>query len=62
MLLCGLQFAEELNRLARTFNTRNYMQISTNASKIRLYVVAINEAQVKAENTKVLVLSNTPSN
>jgi hypothetical protein len=60
--LCGLQFAEELNRLARTFNTRNYMQISTNASKIRLYVVAINEAQVKAENTKVLVLSNTPSN
>lgn len=60
MSWCGLQLDEERNQLAQNLNTGEYMQISTDTSKIRVYVVAINEAQVIAEDAKALVLNNTP--
>jgi acetate kinase len=62
MSWCGLQLDEERNQLAHNLNTGDYMHISTETSKIRVYVVAINEAQVIAEDAKALVLNNTPSN
>jgi len=54
MSWCGLQLDEERNLLAHNLNTGDCMKISTDNSKIFVYVVAVNEAQVIAEDVKTL--------
>jgi len=56
MSWCGLQLDAERNQLAHNLGTRASMLISTDISKISVYVVAVNEAIVIAEDAKALVL------
>jgi acetate kinase len=61
MSWCGLLLDEERNQLAHNVSSGGYMKISTDTSKITVYVVAVNEAQVIAEDARTLVLNNASS-
>jgi len=58
MSWCGLQLDAERNQLAHHLSTGDCMQISTDTSKISVYVVAVDEALLIAEDAKYLMLKN----
>ena len=55
MSWCGLQLDAELNQLAHHLSAGDCMQISTDTSKVSVYVALVDEALVIAEDAKTLV-------